>query len=64
MDVLTNHLNLYERASDAKLNHHKTEGDERDKPNINVQVNQEMKILGLTFCCRDCSERNWEKKTD
>lgn len=50
----------------AKLNHNKTEGvwigAERDRQNINIKVNQEIKILGVSFCNRECSERNWENK--
>ena len=48
-----NHLNLYERASGAKLNHLKTEGvwigAEKDKNDINIQVKDEIKIL-LSMC--------------
>ena len=53
MDVLTNHLNLYELASGAKSNHDKTEGAwigaESSKRDINIKVKDEMKILGLTI---------------
>ena len=51
-----------ENASGTKLNHNKTEGVwsgvESDRQNINMEVKQEIKILGLNFCN---SERNWEK---
>ena len=46
MDVLTNHLNLYELASGAKLNHDKTEGVwtgvESKKRDINIKVKGEI----------------------
>ena len=69
MDVLTNHLNLYELASGAKLNHDKTEGVwigvESNKRDLNIKVKDEIKILGLTICNQNCSEKkmgNWENK--
>lgn len=66
MDILINHLCLYELASGAKLNHEKTEGvwigTESKKPHLNIQIKEEIKILGLTLCHNDCSERNWDEK--
>ncbi len=57
---------LYELASGAKLNYRKTEGvwigANDDKSNIDTNVKQEIKILGLIICNRDCGERNWEIK--
>ena len=66
MDALTCQLIWYEEAAGAKLNPSKTEGvwigDEVDKTNINIQIKQKIKILGLTICNFDCSETNWENK--
>lgn len=66
VDVLINHLNLHKLASGAKLNRAKIERvwirAESDKRNINIYVEQEIKILGLTICNRECAERNWKTK--
>lgn len=66
MDALINILSVYELASGAKLNHSKTEGvwkgEESDRGDINIQIKQEIKLLGLTICNKDCAEVNWEKK--
>uniref|UniRef100_A0A672ZIS7 Reverse transcriptase domain-containing protein n=1 Tax=Sphaeramia orbicularis TaxID=375764 RepID=A0A672ZIS7_9TELE len=66
MDVLTKHLRMYEMASGAVLNHNKTEGvwirNADDKPNLNIQTKEEIKILGITFGNNNCGERNWDQK--
>lgn len=66
MDILKLHLVQYEQASGAKLNQDKTEGvwigSELNKTDINIQVRQEIKVLGFWIDGKDCCHLNWSKK--
>uniref|UniRef100_A0A3B4HBB0 Reverse transcriptase domain-containing protein n=1 Tax=Pundamilia nyererei TaxID=303518 RepID=A0A3B4HBB0_9CICH len=66
LDRLFFHLKQYELASGAKLNPEKTEGvwfgSSLQKPKINIQVNDETKVLGIWINKGDPCLSNWSKK--
>lgn len=66
MNIVNKHFELYEEVAGAKLNQDKTEGVwmgvEENKPEINVIVKDEIKVLGLYISKEKCCEKNWEKR--
>ena len=66
LDIVNEHLKLYEEISGSKLNHDKTEGvwfgRRETRPNVNLNYTESMKVLGVKFCNGDSYEKNWEEK--
>ncbi|MGL5820184.1 MAG: reverse transcriptase domain-containing protein, partial [Sarcina sp.] len=65
MNVVREHFKVYEEISGAKLNHNKTEAiwmGSNTTPVLDIQVQHEIKILGLIISKNKCIERNWEGK--
>lgn len=62
------YFNMYEKVSGASLNHTKTEaiwiGNEKDKNFINIELKNEIKILGIFIDNDNCAENNWNKKIE
>ena len=66
LNIVKEHLALYEEVSGSKLNHDKTEGvwfgRRETRPNLNLKYTETMKVLGVTFCNNDSYSKNWDDK--
>lgn len=66
LDIVKEHFRLYEQAAGAQLNHAKTEcvwiGEENKSPGLNIEVKNEIKILGIYISNTECVKRNWDRK--
>uniref|UniRef100_A0A8B9GNW5 Reverse transcriptase domain-containing protein n=1 Tax=Astyanax mexicanus TaxID=7994 RepID=A0A8B9GNW5_ASTMX len=64
--IIQEHFKFYEEVSGAKLNTNKTEGiwmGEKDHPQIEIELKEEVKILGLIIKRNNCNDFNWDKKS-
>ena len=66
LNIVNEHLSLYEEISGSKLNHDKTEGvwfgRSEAKPIIDIKDKDTMSILGIKFSRNDCYGENWNEK--
>lgn len=66
LDLVREHFHSYAQAAGAQLNHNKTEcvwiGDQDESPGVDMEVKDEIKILGVYISNKECVQRNWERK--
>lgn len=66
LDIVKEHFKNYELVSGASLNHAKSEvvwiGNPTAQPPLDIEVKEEIKILGLIVSNGDPSQINWQNK--
>ena len=66
LDIVNEHLSMYEKVSGSKLNQDKTEGvwfgRNETKPKVSIKDTETMTVLGITFSNNNSYEKNWNEK--